>query len=121
MLVDLKELLNVQFFPFNFVVKKCRGFLRRNEAVIEAAERTEEGSDIRDSGITALTGKMGDLFPARAQSGHRRPAQLPAPYTTLSQMHLRWIEDYVCPYFLSNDIIIWNHIKRLSQLTKVYM
>ena len=48
MFVDLKELLNVQFFPFNFVVKKCRGFLRRDEAVIEARE---EGSDIRDHGL----------------------------------------------------------------------
>ena len=36
MLADVRELLNVQFFPFNFAVKKCRGFLRRNEAVIEA-------------------------------------------------------------------------------------
>ena len=36
MLADVRELLNVQFFPFNFAVTKCRGFLRRNEAVIEA-------------------------------------------------------------------------------------
>ena len=48
MLADVRELLNVQFFPFNFAMKKCRGFLRRDEAVIEARE---EGSDIRDHGL----------------------------------------------------------------------
>ena len=48
MLADVRELLNVQFFPFNFAVKKCRGFLRGDEAVIEARE---EGSDIRDHGL----------------------------------------------------------------------
>ncbi len=101
MLADVKGLLNVQFFPFNFVVKKCRGFLRRNEAVIEAAELTEEGSDIRDSGITALPGKMGDLFPERSQVTATQPSSL-APSTTLSQMHLSWIQDYVCSYFLSH-------------------
>ena len=55
MLADVRELLNVQFFPFNFAVKKCRGFLRRNEAVIEARE---EGSDIRDHGLAGENGRL---------------------------------------------------------------
>ena len=54
MLADVRELLNVQFFPFNFAVKKCRGFLRRNEAVIEAWEK---GSDIRDHGPGGENGR----------------------------------------------------------------
>ena len=60
MLADVRELLNVQFFPFNFAVKKCRGFLRRDEAVIEARE---EGSDIRDHG---LAGENAGILVTRA-------------------------------------------------------